>query len=81
MATKLTSVANMSVMALITCDSIGTKELGQSFRTDMTKAAMPKGGGRRGSSEGGGGGAGWCQRKERVKISRAITPGDHAPCL
>jgi len=81
MATKLTSVANMSVMALITRDSIGTKELGQSFRTDMTKAAMPKGGGRRGSSEGGGGGAGWCRQKERVKISCAITPGDHAPCL
>ena len=65
MATKLTSVANMSVMALITCDSIGTNELGQSFRTNMTKAAMPKGRGRRDSSEGGGGVLGGAGEKNR----------------
>jgi len=41
MAAELTSVANMSDMALITWNSIGTKELGQSLMTDMTKAAMP----------------------------------------
>ena len=47
--------------------------------SEMTKATMPKGGGRRGSGEGGSG-AGWC-REERVEVTRAIAPSDHAPCL
>lgn len=41
MATKLTSVANMSIMALIAWNSIGTNELGQSLITDMTETTMP----------------------------------------
>jgi len=47
--------------------------------TKMTKAAVPKRSGRRGGGEGSGG-AGWCG-KERVEVTRAIAPGDHAPCL
>ena len=45
----------------------------------MTKAAVPKRSGRRGGGEGSGG-AGWCG-KERVEVTRAIAPGDHAPSL
>ena len=45
----------------------------------MTKAAVPKRSGRRGGGEGSGG-AGWCG-KEQVEVTRAIAPGDHAPCL
>ena len=77
MATKLTNVANMSIMALITWNSIGTNERGQSLITDMTETMMPQSGGRCNNSEGSGVGC----REERVKVSRAIAPGDHAPCL
>ena len=49
--------------------------------TDVTEAAMPEGGGRCNSEGGGAGGAGGCGREERVEITRAIAPGDHAPCL
>jgi hypothetical protein len=45
----------------------------------MTKAAVPKRSWRCGGGEGSGG-AGWCW-KERVEVTRAIAPGDHAPCL
>jgi hypothetical protein len=47
--------------------------------TDVTKAAVSEGGRRSSSCEGSG--AGWCQWEERVEITRAIVPGDHAPCL
>jgi hypothetical protein len=67
----------MSIMALITWNSIGTNEHGQSLITDMTETTMPKSGGRCRSSEGKG--AGW--REEWVKVSRAIAPGDHTLCL
>jgi len=45
----------------------------------MTETTVPEGGGRRGSGEGSSG-AGWC-REEWVEVTRAIAPGDHAPCL
>jgi hypothetical protein len=49
--------------------------------TDVTEAAMPEGGRRCNSEGGGAGGAGGCWREERVKVTRAIAPGDHALCL
>ena len=47
--------------------------------SEVTEATMPKWRGRHGGGEGSGG-AGWCG-EERVEVTRAIAPGDHAPCL
>jgi hypothetical protein len=43
---------NMIIVVLITGNSVGAEELGQSLMTDVTKAAMPEGRGGRGGSEG-----------------------------
>ena len=69
----------MISVALIIGNSNGTNVLGQCVMTVMTKAVMPEGGGGRGSSEGGS--AGWSWWIERVGVTHAIAPGDHAPCL
>ena len=79
MAAELIDMTNMISVALITGNSIGINELGQCLMTDMTKAAMLEGGGGCGRSEGGS--AGWCWWKERIEVTRAIAPSDHAPCL
>jgi hypothetical protein len=72
-------MTNMIIVALIIGNNIGTNELGQCLMTDVTKVAMPEGGGRCDGSEGDM--AGWCWWKERVEVTRAIAPGDHAPRL
>jgi len=53
-------------------------KLGQSFVADMTEMTMPQGGGGGSSHECGYAAGG---REERVEVTRAIAPGDHAPCL
>ena len=79
MVASLTGMANMITVALITRNSIGTNELGQSLMTDVTKVAMPEGGG--GGSDSEGWSAGWCWWEEQVEVARAIAPGDHALSL
>ena len=72
-------MTNMIIVALITRNSIGTNEFGQSLMTDMTKATMPEGGGGCCSGKGRSRSAGWSE--EWVKVTRAIAPVDHATCL
>jgi hypothetical protein len=67
----------MTIVVLITRNSMGTNELGQSLMTYVTKVAVPEG--RGGSSGGMGRGAGWWE--EQVEVTRATTPSDHALCL
>jgi len=66
----------MIMFGFITGDSLGANKLGQSFGTDMAKRMVPQGS-RRGKS----GCAAAGGREERVEVTRAIAPGDHAPCL
>jgi hypothetical protein len=53
-------------------------KLGQSFGTDMTETTTPQGGGGGRSCECGYAIGGW---EERVEVTRAIAPGNHASCL
>ena len=66
----------MIMFGFITGDSLGANKLGQSFGTDMAKTTVPQGSrrGKSGCATAGG-------REERVEVTRAIAPGDHAPCL
>jgi hypothetical protein len=45
-------MTNMIIVVLITGNSIGADELGQSLMTDVTNVAMPEGGGGQSGSEG-----------------------------
>jgi hypothetical protein len=70
-------MTNMTIVALITRNSMGTNELGQVLMTNVTKVAVLECGGE--SSGDKGRGAGW--REEWVEVTLATAPSDHIPCL
>jgi hypothetical protein len=63
----------------ITRNSLSADKLGQSSSAEMTETAMPqRGGGDGGEDRCAATAGGW---EERVEVTRAIAPGDHAPSL
>jgi hypothetical protein len=69
----------MITFGFITRNSMRANKLGHSFGADMTDTTMPQGSGRSGGGESGYAARG--EREERVEVTRAIAPGDHAPHL
>jgi hypothetical protein len=69
----------MITFGFITRNSLRANKLGQSFGAKMTETSMPQGSRCSGGCQGGYAAGGWWE--EWVKVTRAIAPGDHAPCL